>query len=67
MAEIPSGNPLNEEHLEQLNTGIAAANEGLRQVELAKRAGMDMSQQETELRASLESLRQIKQVYFPNR
>lgn len=67
MAVTPDANPLSEEHLQDLNRGIAQAEEGLRQVALAKRAGFDMTQQEADLRATQDKLRQIKQVYFPNR
>ncbi|HKV95867.1 MAG TPA: hypothetical protein VJR90_00030 [Gammaproteobacteria bacterium] len=56
---------LNAQHLDQIKAGIAAANEGLRQVQKAKMAGLDMGAQEAQLQKNLDTLLQLKQVYFP--
>lgn len=60
-------NPLSETDLAQINDGINQAEQGMRQLELAKRAGIDVTAQEAELTKTLKQLRQLKQVYFPNR
>lgn len=59
--------PLTEEHLQQINDGIAAIEYAKRQIALAKKADIDVAQSETEANAALEKLRKIKAVYFPNR
>jgi hypothetical protein len=59
--------PLSEAHLAQLKAGMEAADEALRQIEMAKRAGIDMGAQEAETRALRDRLAQIRQVYFPGR
>lgn len=61
------GNPLNEQHLTQINDGLRQADEAMRQIELAKRAGLDVSLQEQQVQATKARLLQIKQVYFPGR
>lgn len=60
-------NPLNEDHLRQLNEGIAGVKNALSQIDLAVRAGIDVSSQKKSADETLAKLMQIKQVYFPNR
>lgn len=66
MADSLSPNPLTEEHKQQIDKGIAAANIGLQAVKMAEMAGIDVSQQRQQLENNLEQLHKIKQVYFPN-
>lgn len=59
-------NPLQQEHLDKINNALAAAEAGMQAIELAKRAGIDVSAQEKQLQDSITRLKSIKQVYFPN-
>jgi len=58
-------NPLTNVDLDKINQGIAHAQKALAQIELAKRAGLDVSTQEQQAQATLEQLKNLKQVYFP--
>ncbi len=60
-------NPLSEQHYQQLVDGLAAAQRGLAHIELAKRAGIEVSAAEAQLLDTQSRLLKIKQVYFPNR
>lgn len=67
MAQInPMGmGVLKPEHLDQINQGLQAVEEAKRQMELAKRAGVDVGPLELELQAQENKLRAIKTTYFP--
>jgi hypothetical protein len=54
-----------KEQKDKIKKAIAAAEETLKDIEKAKRAGIDVSEQEKSITDSLKQLRQIKQVYFP--
>lgn len=58
-------NPLGEADLAKINQALSHVDNGLAQVELAKRAGIDVSQQEQQLLKTQAQLLQIKQTYFP--
>lgn len=62
----PEPNPLNAAHLEQINQALATAEAGLKAIDLAKRAGINVDQQEKSLQESISKLKAIKQTYFPN-
>jgi len=66
MAERSPSFPLDQTHLQELSRGLLAAEEGLRQIALAKQAGIDVAQQERDLLASRDKILAIKQTYFPN-
>ena len=53
------------QHLPQLNEALAKIDNGLKAVELAKRAGIDVTVQEAALRDAQGKILQIKQTYFP--
>lgn len=61
----PEVNPLTGVDLEKINQGLAHAKKALAQIELAKRAGLDVSQQEAQAQAAVQQLQNLKQVYFP--
>jgi len=58
-------NPLGEQHLIDINNALANAVIAQKQLDLAKRAGFDVSVQQKTLDDSVAKLRQVKQVYFP--
>ena len=60
-------NPLSEEHFQQIEQGLRAANSALAQVEMAKRAGIDTGDSEQRARDARDKLLRIKQVYFAGR
>lgn len=64
MSTVPS-NPLTIDHLNQIKNALDAVAAAKLQIELAKRAGLDVSQLEEINNANESKLRQIKQVYFP--
>lgn len=66
MATNPN-NPLTEDHLAQMNNALDAAKRAQDQIDLAKRAGIDVEQHEATLKASVDKIRQVKSVYFPGR
>jgi hypothetical protein len=59
--------PLTEEHLANINKGLAAVKDGREQLALAKQAGIDTGEAEQKLNDAERSLVAIKQVYFPGR
>ena len=63
---LPPVNPLNANHLADINKALEAIKIGLQQAELAKRVGIDVSKREESLREMQAKLEAIKQVYFPN-
>ncbi len=60
-------NPLTEDHLTQINQGLAAVKDGREQIALAKLAGIDTADAEEKLNDAEKRLTAIKQVYFPGR
>lgn len=58
-------NPLQPEHLQQLNNALDQAKLAMAQIELAKRAGVDVSQAEELNNKNIDKIRTYKQVYFP--
>lgn len=60
-------NPLTEQHYQVLKAGIDSADSALAQIEKAKRAGLDVSQHETNATKTRQQLNKIKDVYFPGR
>ena len=63
---MPKVNPLNANHLADINKALEAIKVGLQQAELAKRVGLDVSKHEAYLREMQSKFEAIKQVYFPN-
>lgn len=61
----PTTTPLGEADLAKINQSLAHVEEGLKQVDLAERAGINVTQQKAQLLATQEQLTKIKQVYFP--
>lgn len=61
----PPTNPLGQADLAKINQGLAHVESGLAQAELAQRAGIDVSQQVTQLKQTQQQLLNIKQTYFP--
>lgn len=64
MSPVP-GSPLTVDHLGQLNNALALIKTAKTQIDLAKRAGIDVSQAEDLNNQNETKIRQIKQVYFP--
>lgn len=60
-------NPLDDSHLAEINDALAVLVETRKAIDKAKRAGIDMTSQEIAAKDAEDKLRQIKQVYFPNR
>lgn len=63
---VTKPSPLGSEDLNKINQGLAHVEQGLAQAELAQRAGIDVSQQVSQLKATQQQLLQIKQTYFPS-
>jgi hypothetical protein len=61
---IPA-NPLTPDHLAQIKNALDAAKSAQYQIELAKRAGIDIGSLEQTNNDNIAKLRQIKDVYFP--
>lgn len=59
------GSPLTPAHLQQLNNALDQIRLAKVQLDLAKRAGIDVSTLEATNNDNETKLRQIKQVYFP--
>lgn len=59
------GSPLTVDHLQQLKNALDQIALAKVQIDLAKRAGIDVSQLEEMNNDNETKLRQIKQVYFP--
>jgi hypothetical protein len=64
MAPIPN-NPLTFEHLQQIRNALSTAAVAQQHIDLAKRAGIDVSAQEQLLKDQMAKLLAIKNVYFP--
>lgn len=58
--------PLTQDHLRQIQDGLHFIGLAETQIELAQRAGLDVSDQKAKLVDAKAKLLQIKQVYFPN-
>lgn len=67
MSDLSFTNPLTEEHFQQLKAGLEAMKVAKTQIDAAKRAGIDVSTQETAMNETKQKLERIKAVYFPNR
>ena len=59
------GSPLTLDHLQQLNNALDQIKVAQIQIDLAKRAGIDVSQAESLNQQNETKIRQLKQVYFP--
>jgi hypothetical protein len=57
--------PLTQDHLVQIQNALDVTQIAKNQIEMAKRAGLDVSRQEAQLREAEEKLLRIKNVYFP--
>ncbi len=60
-------NPLNDQHLADINLAIANAEKAMQALAKAKLAHIDTGDNEAKLTDALARLRAIKQVYFPGR
>ena len=60
-----TANPLTPDHLNQIKNALDAAKQAQYQIDLAKRAGIDVSSLEATNNDNIAKLTQIKQVYFP--
>ena len=58
-------NPLTPEHLQQIRNALDQVKVAKAQIELAKRAGIDVAQLESINDANEDKLLKLKQVYFP--
>lgn len=63
----PGMSILGEEHFHELKRGLEITREGLRQVKLARQAGMDFSIDEKTLKDNEAQILRLLQVYFPGR
>lgn len=61
----PLTSPLNSDHLAQIKNALDVIAFAEQEVAKAKRAGIDVSQQERDLADSKQKLLQVKNVYFP--
>jgi ribosomal protein L32E len=66
MAE-DDGRILSEDDLQAIENGIASARKAMAIVERAKQAGIDVTEQEQQIRANEGRLLRIKQAFFPGR
>ncbi len=57
---------LSQQDLANINDGLQAVKNGLYQADMAKRAGLDVEKETTELNDLQQKLTQLKQVYFPH-
>lgn len=64
MSSIPA-NPLTPDHLAQIKNALDMIQQAKYQIDLAKRAGIDVSAAEQLNNDNESKLRQVKQVYFP--
>lgn len=67
MADYKPEHPLTEEHLQQMNDGLVALASAKKQIDLAKRAGIDVAAQEAAMNDAHSQITRIKQTYFPGR
>lgn len=61
----PLHTPLNDEHLNQIRNAIPHIDRAKAQIELAKRAGINIGDAADKLAKSEDSLTRIRQTYFP--
>lgn len=59
--------PLNEGHLQQLNNALDAIKRAKVQIDLAERAGLDVSAAKEMNQKNEDKIRTLKQVYFAGR
>jgi hypothetical protein len=59
--------PLGEQHLVMINDALEKLKDAQEQVDRARRAGIDVQPHADKIAEADTKLRQIKQVYFPNR
>lgn len=64
-SNFPPVSPLTQEHLAQIRNALDVVSIAEQQLALAKRAGLDVAQQERDLAESKQKLLQLKNVYFP--
>ena len=64
MSAVPAS-PLTPDHLAQIKNALDAITQAKYQIDLAKRAGIDVTQLEQIVLDNETKLRQVKQVYFP--
>lgn len=64
MSSIPA-NPLTADHLAQIKNALDSIQQAKYQIDLAKRAGIDVAAAEQINNENEAKLRQVKQVYFP--
>lgn len=61
------GNPLTDTHYREINKALNSLANAYRQIEMAKEAGLDMSEYETTYSLLRRKLEDKKRVYFPER
>lgn len=67
MAQPVIGNPLTDTHYREINKALNSLANAYRQIEMAKEAGLDMSEYETTYSILRRKLEDKKRVYFPER
>jgi len=67
MADTPNPSPLTEEHYQQIRNALDMIAVGEQQIDLARRAGIDVADSEQQVKDAKSKLLQIKNVYFPGR
>ena len=67
MVDFNPTSPLTETHLLEINKGLEAVKNARNQINMAKRAGLDVAAQEAANNDLERKLLQLKQVYFPGR
>jgi hypothetical protein len=69
MAELFPGfeNPLSEAHFQEIHKGIGDGELAYKHMDLAERAGIDVSEHRKRHDENMDKLRKIKAVYFPGR
>ena len=61
------GNPLTDAHYREINKGLNHLSAGRRLIEMAKQAGMDMTEYEASFDNVQSRLEGVKSVFFPDR
>lgn len=59
-------NPLNDQHLAQINHGLSVIDTAEKQILMAKQAGIDVGDKEKQLADNKAKLLSLKRTYFPN-
>lgn len=62
----PPVSPLGDRELEKIRSSLQQLEEGEKQIELAKRAGFDVTSEEERFGQLRKRLTKIKQTYFPD-